>query len=61
MENHNKQNHDAEEEQQTGDPTEMDRRKVLETLGKFALLSSPITTTLLTSRKASAWSVPAPP
>ena len=37
---------------------EMDRREALATLGKFALFTTPVMTTLLTSRKAAAWSDP---
>lgn len=40
---------------------EMDRREALATLGKFALFTTPVMTTLLTSRKAAAWSPPTPP
>ncbi|MCP4700527.1 MAG: hypothetical protein GY862_27295 [Gammaproteobacteria bacterium] len=39
---------------------EMSRRKALTTLGKFALLTTPVMTTLLTSKKAAAFS-PTPP
>ena len=61
MENNNKNNIEEEEDRQITAPVEMDRRKALATLGKYALLSSPVMTTLVTSRKASAWSPPSPP
>ncbi|MCI5197560.1 MAG: hypothetical protein D3919_15340 [Candidatus Electrothrix sp. AW5] len=35
---------------------EMSRRQALATLGKFALFTTPVMTTLLTSKKAVAWS-----
>ena len=45
----------------TEEPDEMSRRQALATLGKFALFTTPVMTTLLTSKKAAAWSPPAPP
>ncbi len=45
----------------TDQPEEMSRRQALAALGKFAVCTAPITTTLLTAEKASAWSVPGPP
>ena len=38
------------------EPREMDRRQALAALGKFALFTAPVMTTLLTSKKAAALS-----
>jgi hypothetical protein len=45
----------------TENPGEMDRREALATLGKFVLLTTPVMTTLLTSKKAAAFSLPPGP
>ncbi len=45
---------------QKKNPGEMSRRQALAALGKFAVFTTPIMTTLLTSKKAAAWSSPPP-
>lgn len=51
----------TENTNKTEEPREMDRRQALAALGKFALFTTPVMTTLLTSKKAAALSPPAHP
>jgi hypothetical protein len=52
---------DPEERAVAESSGEMDRREALAALGKFALFTTPVMTTLLTSRKAAAFSNPPGP